>query len=87
MIAEQNQRLADATAVVVSERLKLFKQFRDGGWGIQLMNPISDDNGPMNQLPDKYPLREPHYLVTMPGSYPVRVKTMEQLLRIVKGVE
>lgn len=85
--AAKDKRRADSLAAVFAHRAELFKRFRDGGWKIKVLNPISDDNGPINQLPDNFPLAEPHYLVTMPGTHPMRIKTIEQLLRIVKGVE
>jgi hypothetical protein len=75
----QKKRLA----LILAERAKLFKQFRDGGWQIKVLNPIMRE---FAVLPDDFPTDDPDYLVKMPGAHPMRIRTEAQLRRPVKGV-
>ena len=87
-VAEEKQ--AKKTAAMLSERLPLFKRFRDAGWEINVLDPsvpLSVDMmlGKAGRLKDADPQRNVHFRVKMPGAYPVRVY-FANLLRLAKGL-
>jgi hypothetical protein len=78
---EMEKRIAQKRADLISERKELFDKFRSGGWTIQIIDKIT-----AKPEPDAYPFTECDYLVKMPGAASVRVKSIRQLYRLVKGI-
>jgi hypothetical protein len=80
------KRIADRKAFVLQERGDLFRQFREGGWQI---NVVDGGSRQFTILPD---ITMPsagtaiHFRVKMPGAAAVRVTTIAALQRLVKGV-
>ena len=77
------ERVEKQNAVILDERSELFKVFRACGWGVSVISPIS-------LVPQKDTWFHPgvgcHFLVKMPGAHPMRIKTLDQLRRLAKGV-
>lgn len=76
------KRIQEKKQATLTERVELYKQFRDGGWEI---NPVDSGSNQFNVLPDKF-TGECHWRVKMPGAYAMRIKTIAQLYRMAKGV-
>lgn len=81
---ERLKAVEHALTVHLIERSELFKKFRAGGWQVSVLKP-SHTVG-QEKMPDNWPVENCHFLVKMPGAYPGRVTTMDQLRRMVKGV-
>ena len=81
---QQEQRKAARLASILSERAEMFKKFRAGGWGVEVIDV--EYPGYYVKHPDTFPSNDCHFLVKMPGAHPMRIRTVAQLLRLVKGV-
>lgn len=81
---EADRKRAEKLADTLVERKDLIKKFRDGGWEIKVVSP--GDTQEYVALNDNVPLQFPHFCVKMPGAYPMRITTVEQLRRLVRGV-
>lgn len=86
---EIQKRVAAKRAVILAERSDLFKRFRAGGWEVNVIDPFDAPGNPqqMHLQRDLLASTEVHFRVKMPGAYPMRIKTVEQLRRLVKGVQ
>jgi hypothetical protein len=84
--AAMDKRIADKNAAILAERADLFKRFRDGGWTIRVLDPTVERQ--WVEQKDSWFLagQGAHFYVKMPGAYPMRIKTVEQLQRLVTGV-
>lgn len=80
---EMDKRIAEKRAAIFAERSELFKRFRAGGWEIDAVDPARSQ---FNILPKNDLRVDVHFRVKMPGAHPMRIKTVEQLRRLVKGV-
>ena len=82
---DQDDKKAKRIASIITERADIFKRFRAAGWAANVVNPADDRNFvimPDNWVGNGFTY---HFRIKMPGAYPVRVKNMAQLLRLVKG--
>lgn len=81
-----DKRVADKNEAILAERAELLKRFRDNGWEIRVIDPTFD----RQWVPQKDNWFMPgvgcHFLVKMPGAYPVRIKSVGNLLRMAKGI-
>ena len=82
--AAADKKRAEKLAIILVERKDLFATFREGGWKINVIDPTFTQEYVL--LKDNAPLVFPHFLIKMPGSFPMRIKTVEQLRRLVRGV-
>jgi len=82
---QQDQRNAARLKSILEERTDLFKRFRAKGWQIDVID-VNYHPGLYVKHPDGLPSNECHFLVKMPGAAPARIRTVAQLLRLVKGV-
>jgi hypothetical protein len=80
----ERKRKADALASKIAARIELFKTFRLGGWEIAAVEP---GDRQFNILSDTVAKTEIHFRVKPPGAYPMRIRSMDQILRLVKGVQ
>lgn len=79
--AEQ-KRKAEKLAGVIAERLAIFRRFRDAGWEVR---PVEPGDRQFAFLADNIVRTEIHFRVKMPGAYPMRIRSMDQIRRLVKG--
>lgn len=80
---EKADQVAKHRVAILAERAEIFKKFRADGWEVNVVEPAS---GQFNCLPDNYPNLGYHFRVKMPGADSMRIKTLEQLQILVKGV-
>jgi hypothetical protein len=80
------ERVAAKNAGIIEERIALFNTFRAGGWEIRVIDPMQDRT--ILKQTDIWfkPGIGAHFLVKMPGAYPMRIRTVEQLRRLANGV-
>jgi hypothetical protein len=78
-------RVAEKNVEILAERMDLFKKFRDGGWQIEVLDPTSRSF--VRQRDGWFrPGIGAHFLVKMPGAHAMRIRTVDQLRRLVRGV-
>jgi hypothetical protein len=82
--AAADKKKAEKLVITLAERKDLFATFREGGWKINVIDPEVTQEYAL--LKDNAALAFPHFLIKMPGSFPMRIKTVEQLRRLVRGV-
>ena len=79
-------QVAEKNAAILKERAELFARFRAGGWDIAVIDPKFDSEWIRQKDNWFIPGVGCHFLVKMPGAYPMRIKSVTQLYRLAKGV-